>query len=611
MFGSDSEMTIYVRAKNETQKAFQQIEKSMSSFNGSLQKMQPAFKKMAAVGTATFAAIATGASKAIAEARDFEEETNKFSVVFKDVSKEAQAMADTLNKSYGLSKLQSKQLLSATGDILTGFGFAGDAALDLSGNVQTLAVDLASFTNAQGGAKAVSEALTKALLGERESLKTYGIAISEADVEAGLLEKGMGELTGEALRQAKAQVTLELAMKQSKNAIGDYGRSAGSLTQTQKELKKSFDDTMLTIGQTLTPILNEVLQKILPIIEKVQQWAEQNPELARNIIIAAAAITALVAAVGALGLILPPIIAGFTLLAGPVGIVIAVIAGLVAVGVLLYKNWDRIKETAGSVWDWIKEKISSVVDVIKAVFTAYIDFWKTSWQVLSDAVKTYIAFITGIIMMFLDWLFPGWQENIQKMIEVWQMGWDWMGEKVGQVMGWISESLGAAFGWARGLIIGFLEDAGKKWEEIWGKASDFFVKIWEPVKEAITSVVDVITEQIQRAIDMYNKLKSMAGGAISSVGSSIGNFVSSAVSRGNSTLGFEHGGTVPGPRGVAVPIMAHGQETIIPAGGSAGGGNYVVTINNPVYQSRDDERRLREQLDKYFRPLLTNHKLSL
>ncbi|MCK5027334.1 MAG: hypothetical protein KAS07_02870, partial [Candidatus Pacebacteria bacterium] len=203
-----------INGVDNTQKAFTSVrkglsgvEKSTKGLQAKIQNMQPAFKKMALAGTIAFGVISAGIKSTIDVARDFEEETNKFNVVFQDVSDEAEAMAKTLNKSYGLSKLESKKLLSATGDILTGFGFTGQGALDLSSKVNTLAVDLASFTNAQGGAEAVSSALTKALLGERESLKTYGIAVQEADVQAELLEMGMSDLTGSALRQAKAQAT--------------------------------------------------------------------------------------------------------------------------------------------------------------------------------------------------------------------------------------------------------------------------------------------------------------------------------------------------------------------------------------------------------------------
>nr|DAP85591.1 MAG TPA: minor tail protein [Caudoviricetes sp.] len=49
---------------------------------------------------------------------------------------------------------------------------------------------------------------------------------------------------------------------------------------------------------------------------------------------------------------------------GPGGIFIAAVTACIAIGVLLYKNWDKIKEVAGKVWDWIKNKTVTFVNDI-------------------------------------------------------------------------------------------------------------------------------------------------------------------------------------------------------------------------------------------------------
>ena len=49
---------------------------------------------------------------------------------------------------------------------------------------------------------------------------------------------------------------------------------------------------------------------------------------------------------------------------GPGGIFIAAVTACIAIGVLLYKNWDKIKEVAGKVWDWIKNKTATFVNDI-------------------------------------------------------------------------------------------------------------------------------------------------------------------------------------------------------------------------------------------------------
>lgn len=49
---------------------------------------------------------------------------------------------------------------------------------------------------------------------------------------------------------------------------------------------------------------------------------------------------------------------------GPAGIFAIAVGACIAIGVLLYKNWDKIKETAGKVWDWISNKTRRFVEDI-------------------------------------------------------------------------------------------------------------------------------------------------------------------------------------------------------------------------------------------------------
>ena len=183
------------------------INKGVSPSNKGFKKLNKQYtalekqnnKLSKSTGKYTFALAALGAglyksikffSESIDVAIEAEETYNKFSVVFKDVDKEATKAATNLAKNFGLARGESQKLLSDTGDLLTGFGFTGEAALDISTKLNELAVDLASFTNVEGGATRASRALTSALLGETEQAKSLGIVIRQADVQNRLAQKG-------------------------------------------------------------------------------------------------------------------------------------------------------------------------------------------------------------------------------------------------------------------------------------------------------------------------------------------------------------------------------------------------------------------------------------
>lgn len=226
-----------------------------------------------AAAWATGIGVAAGyvANKFVDAASDAEETASKFSVVFKDVTKQADAVAASLAKNYGLSSDKSKQLLSDTGDLLSGFGFTGKMALDVSEKVQKLAVDLASFTNYSGGAEGASQALTKALLGERESVKSLGIAILEEDVKRQMQIMAAQGMRFATERQAKAYATLILAQNQSKNAIGDYARTAAGLANQKRLLTQRIHDLVVGIGQKLIPVWSAFTRIAIKVVERLTE----------------------------------------------------------------------------------------------------------------------------------------------------------------------------------------------------------------------------------------------------------------------------------------------------------------------------------------------------
>jgi hypothetical protein len=79
--------------------------------------------------------------------------------------------------------------------------------------------------------------------------------------------------------------------------------------------------------------------------------------------------------VAALGSLAPVIMAvamaatalnvGMLPIIGIVALVVAAIAALVAIGVALYKNWDKIKETAANVWSSVKQTFGDGVQKVK------------------------------------------------------------------------------------------------------------------------------------------------------------------------------------------------------------------------------------------------------
>jgi hypothetical protein len=230
-----------------------------SEFNRGLRRSEQSLSgfRQSTISTATIikgilAGAATSASlKMIKLASDAEETASKFEAVFKGIERESDTIARSFSKNFGVADSTARELLSSTGDLLTGFGFTGGEALKLSFNVNKLASDLASFQNLQGGTKRASEALTKALLGETESAKSLGIVIRQNSKEFKDQVQRIRETTGATEQQAKTQAIWLQIQEQSKNALGDTEKTWDSTANKMKRVSEQWKGIQEQTGRFL------------------------------------------------------------------------------------------------------------------------------------------------------------------------------------------------------------------------------------------------------------------------------------------------------------------------------------------------------------------------
>jgi len=144
------------------------------------------------------------------------------------------------------------------------------------------------------------------------------------------------------------------ALRQEAHDLGivfdqEAADKAAALTDAMTRLKESFSGIQMAIANNLIPTLMPMIDKVKEIITNISEWMKQNPELAKTITITTLAMGALLIPVGLLLVIMPGVTAavaafGVTLSAAiwPITLVVAAIAGLIAIGVLLWQNWDKI-----------------------------------------------------------------------------------------------------------------------------------------------------------------------------------------------------------------------------------------------------------------------------
>jgi TP901 family phage tail tape measure protein len=57
------------------------------------------------------------------------------------------------------------------------------------------------------------------------------------------------------------------------------------MAERLQALKNSFQEMATRVGEALIPVLENVMKKLEPIIQKVSDWIAENPELASKILL--------------------------------------------------------------------------------------------------------------------------------------------------------------------------------------------------------------------------------------------------------------------------------------------------------------------------------------
>jgi len=310
-------------------------------------------------------------NRMIKAASDAEEMRARFEFVFSDVSKNAANSAKILGSSYNFSNKEAQEFLANLGDFAQNLGFSQEKSLELSFELNKLAADVASFKNVQGGASQVSRAFQSALVGERESLKTLGVAINEEMVKNQILVMSKRGVRFETMMQAKALATIELLHKNFSSSIGDVARTQDAHANTMRRYRARLDDASVSIGNYLIPIqlkLAEITLKLLKVFDDL------SPQLKKTILI----IAGLVAALGPLLLIIGTLVIGFGLLLTPIGLTVAAIGGLIAIGAMLAIKYKPV-------FDFLRMGF----EVVALTVTHFINGLKVVKDIISDLMPDF------------------------------------------------------------------------------------------------------------------------------------------------------------------------------------------------------------------------------
>lgn len=248
-----------------------------------------------------------------------------------------------------------------------------------------------------------------------------------------------------------------------------------------------WDEFLCPIAEWTGGVIVSILEDIADALGKLSDWINEHQETVQNFIILVgtlgtalgiawiiySAVTAFTALGGIMGVVsaIGGVLSGvMAFLTSPITLVALAIAGLIAIGVMLYKNWDEIKEFGLMCWETIKEGLSTAWEKVKNVFSEVGDFFKGVWKKISEGVES---------------AFPGIVSSIKGYIDG------------------VKKTFSGVIDFVKGVFTG-------DWEKAWNGVKEIFSGIWElfssVIKDPINLVIDIVNKFISGIEDKINKL---------------------------------------------------------------------------------------------------------
>lgn len=322
-----------------------------------------------------------------------------------------------------------------------------------SAELVNLAFDVEAYTAGAISADAVTGKLAKAFADGQ--LKATELTKIFPDLEASVYAQAEA-LSKAGDNQGALNILIEAGQKK-------YGDAAEKNVTSSQKFEKALADLKEQIGTKLLPIL----EKGVDFLTKTIDAFDKLPGPVQNVILGLVGVVAIGgplltfinSAKIAMGLF------NITLAANPIGLVIIAIAAIIAIIVLLVKNWDTVTETAKKVWEAIKEFFGKAYEFIKESIGKAINWVKENWPLI-------LAILTGPIGLAIKYIVDNFDKIKNKAKDIVENIKDFFSDLPSKMMD-IGKNIVTGLwngmqnmvGWLRDKVTGFFKNLIPSWAE--------------------------------------------------------------------------------------------------------------------------------------------------
>jgi len=452
-----------------------------------------------------FATMLGSEEKAVKMLNDITAMAMKTPFQIKDVETGAKQLL-----AYGVSADDVLSRLSMLGDIASGVGMDKLPNLILafgqvSAATRLTGMELRQFTEA---GVPMLDTLSKNL---KKPVSEIQQMVSEGKIKFKDVEDALRSLTGEGGRFQ------DLMQKQSKTTAGQISNLQDNVTK----LARAF-------GKELLPTINQVVTFLNNMLTAFQKLDPGTRKTIVTVLAVVAALGPVILIIGslinAIGLIIGAISAAGPVLAGlgaaigavslPVLAVIAGIAALIAIGYLLWQNWDMISVKATELFNTISTAVSNfyntyIMPIFTAIGAAFTWLYEVAIKPMIDNIVSYFQLWASVI----TWVWENMIYPILYLMEavflyVFDAIYTWIHDRLQQAYDFIVFIFTTLWAWIQPYLMALAAFLAQVWntilavvKQIWGFIRDSIIA---PIIAAKDKVVEVVTGIYNSLVEKFN-----------------------------------------------------------------------------------------------------------
>lgn len=378
-FGNYRQISKFNDELDETRRKSKQVKNSFEDMQDSMDIFKGTF--MGNIAADMFSSMVNGIKNtitgAISYASDLQEVQNVVDTTFEKNAQTVNDWSKTTLKDFGLNELSAKNYASTLGAMMKSSGLAEDQMLQMSMGLTQLIGDVASFRNLKP-----EEAFYKmksVITGETEPMKELGVVMTEVNLNAYAMEKGIKTSYREMDQASKIALRYNYVMESLADAQGDFSKTQGSFANQSKLLTENWSAFTAQIATYAVPVLALLLQGLNAVITFLSDHSE-------SVVIALTTLAVVLGLVAAKALMAGSanLIAGIQATIAWLGPLLPILLIIAAIGILLI------------ILNEFGISVSQVIGFVSALFVGFGSTVYNLFVVLYNVIATFVNFFANI-----------------------------------------------------------------------------------------------------------------------------------------------------------------------------------------------------------------------